>query len=84
MNTGFGGVSLWQLIIIPALLWIYLHPLVSQQVRGWQRFNWFILTFFFSFAGYLLYYAFAIKWKRKKEPFTWPSTNADQWMRRQT
>ena len=85
MNIGFGGVTILQVIIIFAMFWIYVHPLVSKQVRGWQRFNWFILSILFSFAGYLLYYAIAIKWNRrksKKEPFTWPSTNAEQWMRR--
>ena len=86
MNIGFGGVTILQIIIIFGMLWIFIHPLVSKQVRGWQRFNWFILTLFFSFAGYLAYYVFGIllksKLKRKKEPFTWPSTTAEQWIRR--
>ena len=82
MNTGFGGATLLQLIIIAAILWMYIHPFVSKKVRGWQRFNWFILTLFFSVIGYLAYYVFGIMLKRKKESFTWPSTTAEQWIRR--
>ena len=82
MNAGFGGATLLQLIIIAAILWMHIHPFVSKKVRGWQRFNWFILTLFFSVIGYAAYYVFGILLRREKEPFTWPSTTADQWMRR--
>ena len=80
--TGNGGVTISQVIIITAIVWMYIHPFVSKKVRGWQRFNWFILTLFFSVIGYVAYYVFGILLRRKKEPFTWPSTTSEQWIRR--
>ena len=82
---GIGAISTLQLIIIVAMFWPTVHSLITKQVHGWQKFNFFLLSFLFSWIGYLLYYAIAIKWNRrksKKEPFTWPSTDAEQWMRR--
>ena len=82
MNIGYGGVTLFQAIILLGIVWMYIHPFVSKKVRGWQRFNWFILTLFFSVIGYAAYYVFGILLRRKKESFTWPSTTSEQWIRR--
>ena len=78
-----GGVAIAQVIVASALLWIFVHPFTCKKVTRGQRFNWFCCSLFGGFLGYGLYYAFAVKWKRKKEPFTW-SSNPDQWMRHQS
>jgi hypothetical protein len=79
----FGGVSLWQAIIIAAIVWPFIHPFTCKKVTREQRFNWFCCSLFLGFLGYGLYYVLRVLLKPKKEPFTW-SSNPDQWMRHQS
>ena len=72
---GIGAISTWQLIIIIAMFWPTVHSLITKQVHGWKKFNFFLLSFLFSWIGYLLYYFIAVK--RKKEPFTWGSSDSN-------
>ena len=72
---GISGISAWQLIAITVMFWPLVHPLITKQVHGWQKFNFFLFSFLFSWIGYLLYYFISVK--RKKEPFTWGSSDSN-------
>lgn len=65
-----GGISIWQLIIIFVMFSIVLLPclvaLFSSKATGADKALWFILSFIFSWIGYLLFYYLVIKKKSIK------------------
>ncbi|ALS33539.1 hypothetical protein PTRA_a2448 [Pseudoalteromonas translucida KMM 520] len=62
---GLGGISLWQIFIllfvffVGALPWIL--ALVSKKAEGTNKVVWFLMSFFISWLGYLVYYFLVIK-----------------------
>ena len=84
----FGGASILQVIILVPVLfmivWPFIHPFKCKEVTRGQRFTWFCCSLFFGFLGYGLYYVIRVLLKPKKEPFTWPTTTSEQWMRHQS
>ncbi|MBB1291617.1 MULTISPECIES: hypothetical protein [unclassified Pseudoalteromonas] len=62
---GLGGISLWQIFILlfiffmGALPWIL--ALVSKKAKGTDKVVWFLMSFFISWLGYLVYYFLVIK-----------------------
>lgn len=64
---GVGGVSIWQLVIILVMFLIGVLPwimaLLSKKVKGTKKLVWFILSFLFSWIGYIAYYAIAVRGK---------------------
>lgn len=59
------GISIWQIIILLFLFVVGVLPwimaLLSQKVYGKQKVIWFLLSFFFSWIGYLLYWAMTVR-----------------------
>lgn len=55
-----GGISIWQIIILLAVFAIGILPclmaLLSTKVSGGKKLIWFLLSFTFSWLGYLVYY----------------------------
>ena len=62
---GLGGISLWQIFIllfifiVGALPWI--SALASKKASGSNKVVWFLMSFFISWLGYLVYYFLVIK-----------------------
>ncbi|MEL0634188.1 hypothetical protein V6237_15510 [Pseudoalteromonas carrageenovora] len=62
---GLGAISLWQIFIllfvffVGALPWIL--ALVSKKAEGTNKVVWFLMSFFISWLGYLVYYFLVIK-----------------------
>lgn len=59
------GIGVWQLTIIALLFIVVILPwvmvLLSNKASGTDKFIWFILAFFFSWIGYLVYYHYVVK-----------------------
>ncbi len=60
-----GGVSVWQLLILLVLSFIWVVPwvfvLISKKAKGMHKIIWFVLSFFISWIGYFVYYFVVIK-----------------------
>jgi len=75
LNKGseMGGMSIWQLIILFVMFSIALLPclvaLFSSKATGTDKAVWFILSFIFSWIGYVLFYYLAIKKKSIKSTY---------------
>ncbi|WP_036234038.1 PLDc N-terminal domain-containing protein [Marinobacterium litorale] len=52
---GFGGISVWQLIILIAVFAPAIHVLVSERSHGGAKFGWFLAILFFSWVGYIVF-----------------------------
>jgi uncharacterized membrane protein YhaH (DUF805 family) len=67
-----GGVSIWQLLIILIMFSVTLLPglmaLFSKKSHGTDKAVWFLLSFIFSWLGYLPYYYLVVKKKSVHEP----------------
>lgn len=65
------GITNIQLLIILFLFIVTLLPglmaLFSQKVHGTDKVVWFLLSFIFSWVGYLLYYYLVVKKKLEHE-----------------
>ncbi|WP_305842745.1 hypothetical protein [Photobacterium leiognathi] len=63
-----GGVSVWQLLIILTIFVIGILPwvmaLLSKNVKGKDKVLWFLVSFFFSWIGYVSF-KFLVVNKRK-------------------
>jgi bacteriorhodopsin len=59
------GISVWQLLILLGVVFITLAPcvcaLLSKKAKGWSKFAWFLLSFAFSWLGYLGYYFLVVR-----------------------
>jgi hypothetical protein len=68
---GFGGISIWQIIILIFMFVIGVLPwimaLLSKHVSGGKKFIWFLLSFFFSWLGYAIYYFLVVR-ELKNQP----------------
>jgi hypothetical protein len=68
---GLGGISIMQFIIILGMFFITLLPcimaLFSKKVAGTDKVVWFLLSFIFSWVGYLSYYFLEVKRKTVRE-----------------
>ncbi|WP_350608460.1 hypothetical protein [Pseudoalteromonas sp. MER144-MNA-CIBAN-0113] len=62
---GLGGISLWQIFILLFLFFVGALPwilaLVSKKAEGTNKVVWFLMSFFISWLGYLVYYFLVIK-----------------------
>ncbi|TMO95225.1 hypothetical protein CWC14_14860 [Pseudoalteromonas sp. S3260] len=60
-----GFVSIWQMLIIFVMLLIWMLPwvlaLISKKAKGMHKVIWFLMSFFISWLGYLVYYFVVIK-----------------------
>jgi uncharacterized membrane protein YhaH (DUF805 family) len=60
-----GGISIWQLLILMVIFALgvlpWLMALFSKKAKGTDKVVWFLVSFFFSWIGYLPYYHFVIK-----------------------
>lgn len=60
-----GGVSLWQILILIVIFAVGVLPwviaLISKKAKGGQKFLWFLLSFFFSWLGYVIYYFVVVR-----------------------
>jgi uncharacterized membrane protein YhaH (DUF805 family) len=60
-----GGISIWQLLILVLMFCIFVLPwlmaLFSKKAKGTEKAVWFLLSFIFSWLGYILYYYLVIK-----------------------
>ncbi|OEY71126.1 hypothetical protein BI198_14820 [Rheinheimera salexigens] len=60
-----GGISIWQILIILFIFSTGILPwlcaLCSKKVQGKHKFIWFIMSFFISWLGYLVYYFTIVK-----------------------
>ncbi|TWX65996.1 hypothetical protein ESZ36_17010 [Colwellia demingiae] len=60
-----GGISIWQILIlfivfiIGMLPWVF--ALASKKAKGMHKLIWFLMSFFISWIGYLVYYFVVIK-----------------------
>lgn len=52
---GFGGISIWQLLVILLILLPIIHVLVSSRSHGGAKFGWFLAVFIFSWLGYIVF-----------------------------
>ncbi len=62
------GFSIWQLLIVLGLpliglIWVlpWTLALSSDKISGSSKFKWFMLSFLFSWIGYLIYYFVGVK-----------------------
>jgi uncharacterized membrane protein YhaH (DUF805 family) len=60
-----GGIGIWQILIIFIILIIGMLPwvlaLISKKAKGMHKLIWFLMSFFISWIGYLVYYFIVIK-----------------------
>jgi uncharacterized membrane protein YhaH (DUF805 family) len=60
-----GGIGIWQILIIFIILIIGMLPwvlaLISKKAKGIHKLIWFLMSFFISWIGYLVYYFIVIK-----------------------
>lgn len=60
-----GYVSIWQIIILFVILLFSVLPwvlaLISKKAKGMHKVIWFLMSFFVSWLGYLVYYFVVIK-----------------------
>jgi uncharacterized membrane protein YhaH (DUF805 family) len=60
-----GGVSIWQILMLFVMLLIWVLPwvlaLMSKKAKGMHKIIWFLMSFFISWIGYLVYYFVVIK-----------------------
>ncbi|MCH2056326.1 MAG: hypothetical protein MK214_06880 [Thalassotalea sp.] len=60
-----GGISIWQILIIFFIFIIGMLPwvlaLISKKAKGLHKLIWFLMSFFISWIGYLVYYFVVIK-----------------------
>jgi hypothetical protein len=60
-----GGISFWQILVIFFILIIGMLPwvlaLISSKAKGIHKVIWFLMSFFISWVGYLVYYFVVIK-----------------------
>ena len=60
-----GGVSIWQILMLFMMLLIWVLPwvlaLLSNKAKGMHKIIWFLMSFFISWIGYLVYYFVIIK-----------------------
>jgi len=52
---GLGGISIWQLIILIALLFPIIHVLASKRSHGGAKFGWFLAVLIFSWLAYIIF-----------------------------
>ncbi|QFT54423.1 hypothetical protein [Microbulbifer sp. THAF38] len=52
---GFGGISIWQLIIILLLIVPIVHVLISSRSHGGAKVGWFFGVLFFSWLVYAVF-----------------------------
>ncbi|WP_444927193.1 hypothetical protein ACJJI4_04280 [Microbulbifer sp. TRSA002] len=56
---GFGGISIWQLIILLMIVLFFVvpvvHVLVSSRSHGGAKVGWFLGVFFFSWLVYAVF-----------------------------
>lgn len=56
---GLGGVSIWQLLIILAIVFLFIVPLIhvlaSSRSHGGAKFGWFMAVFLFSWLAYIVF-----------------------------
>lgn len=59
------GISVWQILFlfVVFLFWIlpWVLALMSNKVKGMHKIIWFIMSFFISWLGYLVYYFVVVK-----------------------
>lgn len=59
------GVSIWQILVLLIILGIGMLPwimaLASKKADGINKVLWFLMSFFLSWLGYLIYYYLVIK-----------------------
>ena len=74
-----GGISIWQIIILLVMFAIgvlpWLMALLSKKVNGSKKFVWFLLSFIFSWLGYLVYYFAVVRGLPNKESEFVPYTD---------
>lgn len=56
---GFGGTSIWQLLIVFVIIFVILlppiHVLVSSRSHGGAKFGWFAAVLLFSWLAYIAF-----------------------------
>ena len=66
------GIGIFQLIIVLFILIMSVLPwimsLASKRVNGSKKLTWFLLSFFFSWLGYIIYYYSVVKNIHPKTP----------------
>ena len=50
---GFGGISIWHLLIVLALP--LLHVVISSRSHGGAKLGWSLAVIFFPLLGYIIY-----------------------------
>lgn len=65
MEYSLGSISIWQLFMVLFVFILGMLPwvlaLMSNKAQGTHKLIWFLMSFFISWLGYLVYYFIVIK-----------------------